>query len=90
MQALPLAAAENETVQYFTLDKASAAHLQDSLDSCDSCSKKIYSRMNYIMLTTNLPNPTNIYHVVNKKIRLIRAISVRKNIFAYELYYVDH
>ena len=59
LQALPLAAAENETVQYFTLDKASAAHLQDSLDSCDSCSKKIYSRMNYIMLTTNLPNQTN-------------------------------
>ena len=34
--------------------------------------------MNYIKLTTNLPNPTNIYHVEPKKIRLIRAISVRK------------
>ena len=33
LQALLLAAAENETVQYFILDKASAAHLQDSFDS---------------------------------------------------------
>ena len=80
-------------------------------------------------LTTNLPNPTNIYHVATYKIRQIRAISVRKkhirvwiilswpqisripriytgsqpkqfvrfvrlvfekNIFAYELYSVDH
>ena len=55
LQALPLAAAENETVQYLTLDKASAAHLQDSSDSYDSCSKK-YSRLNYINLITNLPN----------------------------------
>ena len=34
--------------------------------------------MNYIMLTTNLPNPTNIYHVATYKIRQIRPISVRK------------
>ena len=34
--------------------------------------------MNYIKLTTNLPNPTNIYRVVIYKIRQIRAISVRK------------
>ena len=25
--------------------------------------EKIYSCMNYIMLTTNPPNPPNIYHV---------------------------
>ena len=85
LQALPLADAENETVQYLTLDKASAAHLQDSSDSSDSCSKK-HSRLNYINLTTNLPNPTNIYHVATYKIRQIRAIRVRKKIFAYELY----
>ena len=48
LQALPLAAAVIEIIQHLFLDKASAAHLQDSLDSCDSCSKKIYSRMNYI------------------------------------------
>ena len=42
--------------------------------------------MNYIKLTTNLPNPTNTYWVVTYKIRQIRAIRVRKNIFAYELY----
>ena len=34
--------------------------------------------MNYIKLTTNPPNPTNIYHVATYKIRQIRAISVRK------------
>ena len=34
--------------------------------------------MNYIKMTTNLPNPTNIYHVSTYKIRQIRAISVRK------------
>ena len=39
--------------------------------------------MNYIKLTTNLPNPTNIYHVATYKIRQIRAISVRKKTFAY-------
>ena len=39
--------------------------------------------MNYIKLTTNLPNPTNIYRVVTYKIRQIRAIRVRKIIFAY-------
>ena len=33
--------------------------------------------MNYIKLTTNLPNPTNTYHVATYKIQ-IRAISVRK------------
>ena len=48
--------------------------------------RKTYSRMNYIKLTTNLPNPTNIYHVATYKIRQIRAIRVRKNILAYELY----
>ena len=37
--------------------------------------------MNYIMLTTNLSNPTNIYHVTTYKIRQIRAISVRKKIY---------
>ena len=39
--------------------------------------------MNYIKLTTNLPNPTNIYRVATYKIRQIRAISVRKKTFAY-------
>ena len=34
--------------------------------------------MNYIKLTTNLPNPTNTYHVATYKIRQIRAIRVRK------------
>ena len=34
--------------------------------------------MNYIKLTTNLPNPTNIYHVATYKIRQIRTISVGK------------
>ena len=34
--------------------------------------------MNYIQLTTNLPNLTNIYHVATYKIRQIRAIRVRK------------
>ena len=34
--------------------------------------------MNYIKLTTNLPNLSNIYHVEPKKIRVIRAIRVRK------------
>ena len=34
--------------------------------------------MNYIKLTTNLPNPTNTYRVATYKIRQIRAISVRK------------
>ena len=33
-------------------------------------------------LTTNLPNPTNIYHVTTYKIRPIRAISVRKKIYS--------
>ena len=33
--SVPLAAAEKETAQYLTLDKASAAHLQDSSDSYD-------------------------------------------------------
>ena len=36
--------------------------------------------MNYIKLTTNLPNPTNIYHVATYKIRQIRPIRVQKNI----------
>ena len=40
LQALPLAAAEIKINQHLILDKASAAHLQDSFDSCDSCSKK--------------------------------------------------
>ena len=40
--------------------------------------KNIYSRMYFIRLTTNLPNPTNTYHVATYKIRQIRAISVRK------------
>ena len=34
--------------------------------------------MNYIKLTTNLPNPTNIYRVATYKIRQIRAIRVQK------------
>ena len=38
--------------------------------------------MNYIKLTTNLPNPTNIYHFTTYKIRPIRAISVRKKIYS--------
>ena len=38
--------------------------------------------MNYIMLTTNLPNPTNIYHVATYKIRQIRTIRVRKKIYS--------
>ena len=38
--------------QYLTLDKASAAHLQDSSDSFDQCSKKTFA---YIKLNTNLP-----------------------------------
>ena len=42
--------------------------------------RKKHSRMNYIQLTTNLPNPTNIYHVATYKIRQIRAIRVQKNI----------
>ena len=33
-------------------------------------------------LTTNLPNPTNIYHFTTYKIRPIRAISVRKKIYS--------
>ena len=33
-------------------------------------------------LTTNLPNPTNLYHVTTYKIRPIRAISVRKKIYS--------
>ena len=33
-------------------------------------------------LTTNLPNPTNLYHVTTYKIRQIRAISVRKKIYS--------
>ena len=37
--------------------------------------QKKHSRMNYIKLTTNLPNPTNIYRVVTYKIRQIRAIT---------------
>ena len=45
--------------------------------------EKKHSRMNYIKLTTNLPNPTNIYRVATYKIRVIRAISVRKKILAY-------
>ena len=55
-------------LEFIVLKKASAAHLQDSFDSSDSCSKK-HSRLNYINLTTNLPNPTNIYHVATYKIR---------------------
>ena len=69
-----------KTVQYLTLDKASATHLQDSCYSCDSCSKKTFA---YDKLTTNLPNPTNTYRVATYKIRQIRAISVRKKTFAY-------
>ena len=45
--------------------------------------------MNYIKLTTNLPNPTNIYHVTTYKIRQIRAISVRKT-YSRMNYKVDH
>ena len=37
--------------------------------------QKKHSRMNYIKLTTNLPNLSNIYHVEPKKIRVIRAIT---------------
>ena len=37
--------------------------------------QKKHSRMNYIKLTTNLPN---IYYVEPKKIRVIRSIRVRK------------
>ena len=40
--------------------------------------RKTYQRMNYIKLTTNLPNQTNIYRVATYKIRQIRPISVRK------------
>ena len=49
--------------------------------------RKTYSRMNYIKLTTNLPNPTNIYHVATYKIRQIRAISVRKTYS--RMYYIQ-
>ena len=38
--------------------------------------------MNYIKLTTNLPNPTNTYRVATYQIRQIRPISVQKNIRA--------
>ena len=34
--------------------------------------------MNYIKMTTNLPNLPNIYRVATYKIRQIRPISVRK------------
>ena len=40
--------------------------------------RKTYQRINYIKLTTNLPNQTNIYRVATYKIRQIRPISVRK------------
>ena len=55
-----------------------------------SVRKKIYSRMNYINLTTNLPNPTNIYHVATQKDSSDSYDSCSKKTFAYELYYVDH
>ena len=45
--------------------------------------------MNYIKLTTNLPNSTNTYRVATYKIRQIRAISVRKT-YSRMNYKVDH
>ena len=53
LQALPLAAAEIKIIQHLILGKASAANLQDSSDSCDSCSKKTFA---YIKLNANLSN----------------------------------
>ena len=38
-------------------------------------------------MTTNLPNPTNIYHVATYKIRQIRPISVRKTYS--RMYYIQ-